>query len=76
MALNQRRIGLGAGGLLAICQWYYQDAITPPAAEKTAEARRAQLDLLEKELVGHLGQLANYNPALQLSRPVLGRPAR
>lgn len=41
-----------------------------------AEARQAQLDLLEKELVGYLGQLANYNPALQLSRPVLGQPAR
>lgn len=76
MALNQQRIGLGAGGLLAICQWYYRDAITPPAAEKTAEARQAQLDLLEKELVVGLGQLANYNPALQLNRPVLGRSAR
>lgn len=76
MALNQQRIGLGAGVLLATCQQYYQDAIAPPADEKTAEARRAQLDLLEKGLVGRLGRLANYNPALQLSRPVLGRPAR
>lgn len=76
MALNQQRIGLGAGGLLAICQRYYRDAITPPAAGKTAEARQAQLDLLEKELVVGLGQLANYNPALQLNRPVLGRSAR
>lgn len=72
MALNQRRIGLGAGGLLAICQWYYRDAVTPPADEKTAEARQAQLDLLENELVGHLGQLADYDPALRLNRPVLG----
>jgi len=71
MALNQGRIGLGAGGLLAICQWYYRNAIAPPANEKTAEARRAQLDLLEKALVGRLGQLANYDPALQLKRPVL-----
>ena len=71
MALNQGRIGLGAGYLLATCQWYYKDAIAPPANEKTAEARRAQLDLLEKALVGRLGQLANYDPALQLKRPVL-----
>jgi len=76
MALNQRRIGLGAGGLLVMCQQYHPEAITPSAAEQAAEARRAQLDLLEKELVGYLGQLANYNPALQLSRPVLGRSAR
>ena len=71
MALNQQRIGLGAGGLLAICQRYYRNAIAPPADEKTAEAHQAQLDLLEKELVGRLGQLANYDPALQLNRPVL-----
>lgn len=76
MALNQRRIGLSAGDLLATCQRYYRDAIVPPAAKQMAEARQAQLDLLEKELVGYLGQLANYNPALQLSRPVLGQPAR
>ncbi len=76
MALNQRRIGLGAGVLLATCQQYYQDAIAPPADEKTAEARRAQLDLLEKGLVGRLGRLANYDPVLQLNRPVLGRSAR
>ena len=76
MALNQRRIGLSAGDLLATCQRYYWDAIVPPAAKQMAEARQAQLDLLEKELVGYLGQLANYNPALQLSRPVLGQPAR
>ena len=72
MALNQRRIGLGARDLLAMCQQYHPEAITPSAAEQMAEARRAQLDLLENELVGHLGQLANYNPALQLNRPVLG----
>lgn len=71
MALNQQRIGLGAGVLLATCQQYYQDAIAPPADEKTAEARRAQLDLLEKGLVGRLGRLVNYDPALQLKRPVL-----
>ena len=71
MALNQRRIGLGAGDLLATCQRYYRNAIAPPAAEQAAEARQAQLDLLEKELVGHLGQLADYDPALQLNRPVL-----
>ena len=71
MALNQGRIGLGAGGLLAICQRYYEDAIAPPVAGQTAEARRAQLDLLEKELVGSLGQLADYDPALRLNRPVL-----
>lgn len=41
MALNQRRIGLGAGDLLTTCQWYYRAAITPPAAGKTAEARQA-----------------------------------
>lgn len=72
MALNQQRIGLGAGVLLATCQRYYEDAIAPPVAGQTAEARRAQLDLLEKELVGSLGQLADYDPALQLNRPVLG----
>ena len=72
MALNQGRIGLGARGLLAICQRYHRNAIAPPADEKTAEARQAQLDLLEKELVGRLGQLADYDPALQLNRPVLG----
>ena len=71
MALNQRRIGLGARDLLAMCQQYHQEVITPSAAKKTAEARQAQLDLLEKELVGHLGQLADYDPALQLNRPVL-----
>lgn len=71
MALNQQRIGLGAGVLLATCQRYYRNAIAPPAAEQAAEVRQAQLDLLENELVGHLGQLANYDPALQLSRPVL-----
>lgn len=72
MALNQGRIGLSAGDLLAICQRYHRNAIAPPADEKTAEARRAQLDLLEEELVGHLGQLADYDPALRLNRPVLG----
>lgn len=71
MALNQRRIGLGARDLLAMCQQYHQEAITPSAAEQIAEARRAQLKLLEKELVGYLGQLADYDPALQLKRPVL-----
>ena len=71
MALNQGRIGLGAGGLLPICQRYHRNAIAPPADEKTAEARQVQLKLLEKDLVGYLGQLANYDPALQLSRPVL-----
>lgn len=71
MALNQGRIGLGAGVLLATCQRYYRNAIVPPAAEQAAEARQAQLKLLEKDLVGHLGQLANYDPALQLKRPVL-----
>lgn len=72
MALNQRRIGLGARDLLAMCQQYHQEAITPSAAKQAAEARQAQLDLLEKELVGRLGQLADYDPALRLSRPVLG----
>lgn len=72
MALNQRRIGLGARDLLAMCQQYHQEAITPSAAEQAAGARQAQLDLLEKELVGRLGQLADYDPALRLSRPVLG----
>lgn len=72
MALNQRRIGLGARDLLAMCQQYHQEVITPSAAKKTAEARQAQLDLLEKELVGRLGQLADYDPALRLNRPVLG----
>ena len=72
MALNQGRIGLGAGVLLAICQRYHRNAIAPPADEKTAEARQTQLDLLEKELVGRLGQLADYDPALRLNRPVLG----
>ena len=72
MVLNQQRIGLSAGDLLATCQRYYEDAIAPPVAGQTAEARRAQLDLLEKELVGSLGQLADYDPALQLNRPVLG----
>lgn len=72
VALNQRRIGLGARDLLAMCQQYHQEAITPSAAEQAAEARQAQLDLLEKELVGRLGQLADYDPALQLNRPVLG----
>lgn len=71
MALNQQRIGPGAGVLLATCQRYYEDAIAPPVAGQTAEARRAQLKLLEKELVGYLGQLADYDPALQLKRPVL-----
>lgn len=71
MALNQGRIGLGAGVLLATCHRYYRNAIAPPAAEQAAEARQAQLKLLEKDLVGHLGQLANYDPALQLKRPVL-----
>ena len=71
MALNQRRIGLGARDLLAMCQQYHPEAITPSAAEQAAEARQAQLDLLEKELVGRLGQLADYDPALQLNRPVL-----
>lgn len=71
MALNQGRIGLGAGGLLPICQRYHRDAIAPPAAKQMAEARRAQLKLLEKDLVGYLGQLADYDPALQLNRPVL-----
>lgn len=33
MALNQQRIGLGAGVLLATCQRYYRNAIAPPAAE-------------------------------------------
>ena len=70
MVLNQQRIGLSAGDLLATCQRYYQDASAPPAAKQMAEARRAQLDLLEKELVGRLGQLADYDPALQLNRPV------
>lgn len=72
MVLNQRRIGLGARDLLAMCQQYHQEAITPSAAKQAAEARQAQLDLLEKELVGRLGQLADYDPALRLSRPVLG----
>lgn len=72
MALNQRRIGLGARDLLAMCQQYHQEAITPSAAEQMVEARQAQLDLLEKELVGRLGQLADYDPALRLNRPVLG----
>lgn len=71
MALNQQRIGLGAENLLAMCQQYHQDAIAPPAAHQTAEERRGQLDLLGKELVGRLGRLANYDPALQLNRPVL-----
>ena len=72
VALNQRRIGLGARDLLAMCQQYHQEAITPSAAEQAAEARQTQLDLLEKELVGRLGQLADYDPALRLNRPVLG----
>ena len=72
MALNQRRIGLGAGDLLAMCQQYHQEAIAPSAAKQMVEARQAQLDLLENELVGHLGQLADYDPALRLNRPVLG----
>lgn len=72
MALNQQRIGLGARDLLAMCQQYHQEAITPSAAKQAAEARQAQLDLLEKELVGRLGQLADYDPALRLNRPVLG----
>ncbi len=71
VALNQRRIGLGARDLLAMCQQYHPEAIAPSAAKQAAEVRQAQLDLLEKELVGRLGQLANYDPALQLSRPVL-----
>ena len=71
MALNQGRIGLGARDLLATCQRYYEDAIAPSVAGQTAEARRAQLDILEKDLVGYLGQLADYDPALQLKRPVL-----
>lgn len=71
MVLNQRRIGLSAGDLLATCQQYYQDAIAPPVAGQTTEARQAQLKLLEKDLVGYLGQLADYDPALQLKRPVL-----
>jgi len=72
VALNQRRIDLGARDLLAMCQQYHQEAITPSAAEQAAEARQTQLDLLEKELVGRLGQLADYDPALRLNRPVLG----
>ena len=72
MALNQQRIGLGAGYLLATCQQYHQEAIAPSAAKQAAKARQAQLDLLEKELVGRLGQLADYDPALRLNRPVLG----
>ena len=71
VALNQRRIGLSARDLLAMCQQYHQEAIAPSAAKQMAEARQAQLDLLEKELVGRLGQLADYDPALQLNRPVL-----
>ena len=71
VALNQRRIGLGARDLLAMCQQYHQEAITPSAAEQAAGARRAQLKLLEKDLVGYLGQLVDYDPALQLNRPVL-----
>lgn len=71
MVLNQQRIGLSAEDLLATCQRYYRDAIAPPAAKQIAEARRGQLDLLGKELVGRLGRLANYDPALQLNRPVL-----
>ena len=71
MVLNQRRIGLSAKDLLAMCQQYHQEAIAPSAAKQMAEARQAQLDLLEKELVGRLGQLADYDPALQLNRPVL-----
>ena len=71
VALNQRRIGLGARDLLAMCQQYHPEAIAPSAAKQAAEARQAQLDLLEKELVGRLGQLADYDPALQLNRPVL-----
>lgn len=71
MALNQGRIGLSARDLLATCQRYYQDAIAPPVAKQMAEARRAQLKLLEKDLVGYLGQLVDYDPALQLNRPVL-----
>ena len=72
VALNQRRIGLGARDLLAMCQQYHQEAITPSAAEQAAGARQAQLKLLGKELVGYLGQLADYDPALRLNRPVLG----
>ena len=71
MALNQGRIGLSARDLLATCQRYYRNAIAPPTAKQMAEARQAQLKLLEKELVGYLGQLADYEPALQLNRPVL-----
>jgi len=71
MVLNQRRIGLSAKDLLAMCQQYHQEAIAPSAAKQMAEARQAQLDLLEKEFVGRLGQLADYDPALQLNRPVL-----
>ena len=71
MALNQGRIGLSARDLLATCQRYYRNAIAPPTAKQMAEARQAQLKLLEKELVGYLGQLADYDPALQLKRPVL-----
>ena len=71
VALNQRRIGLGARDLLAMCQQYHQEASTPSAAEQAAGARRAQLKLLEKDLVGYLGQLVDYDPALQLNRPVL-----
>lgn len=72
VALNQRRIGLGARDLLAMCQQYHQEAIAPSAAKQMVEARQAQLDLLEKELVGRLGQLADYDPTLRLNRPVLG----
>ena len=72
MVLNQRRIGLGARDLLAMCQQYHQEAIAPSAAKQMVEARQAQLDLLEKELVGRLGQLADYDPTLRLNRPVLG----
>ena len=72
VALNQRRIGLSARDLLAMCQQYHREAIAPSAAKQMAEARQAQLDLLEKELVGRLGQLADYDPALRLNRPVLG----
>lgn len=72
VALNQRRIGLGARDLLAMCQQYHQEAITPSTAKQMVEARQEKLDLLEKELVGRLGQLADYDPALRLNRPVLG----
>ena len=72
VALNQRRIGLSARDLLAMCQQYHQEAIAPSAAKQMVEARQAQLDLLEKELVGRLGQLADYDPTLRLNRPVLG----